>query len=53
MKRKQLKNHRFELRLTDDQFEQLKRLAAETGRSMAEVIVIALSVYDGVRSDLY
>ena len=53
MKRKQLKAHRFELRLTDDQYEQLKRLADETGRSMTEVIVIALNVYESMRSDLY
>ena len=53
MKNKNRKVNRFELRLTDDQYEQLKRLSAETGRSMAEVIVIAVNLYESIRSETY
>lgn len=53
MKNKNKKEHRFEMRLTDDQYRQLKRLSAETGRSMADIIVIAVNLYETFRSDTY
>ena len=51
MKNKNKKDHRFELRLTDHQYKQLKRLSEETGRSMSDVIVIAVNLYETIRED--